>query len=123
MMFYSPLISFFYEFSFEVVLVCQKFLIEKRISKSSFQPNQKKKNLINIRNIDAFNNLNQVSHVFINENALLSSNDCRITGFLFSNNYIEINNIEKMKIEIYFKSKSQKINCNEGFLFFRFSSK
>lgn len=107
LLFYSPALSFFYEFAFEVLLVVQKILIEHQ---NRFRdpriPKDKQSSGIEIRELNAFNTLSQVSHVFLAENALIGSKKCRISGLLLKNKYIELNEREKKKIGEYFKSKS-----------------
>ena len=107
LLFYSPALSFFYEFAFEILLIVQKILIERQ---NRFRdpriPKEKQSSGIEIRELNAFNTLSQVSHVFLAENALISSKKCRISGLLLKNKYIELNEREKQKVGEYFKNKS-----------------
>ena len=72
--------------------------------------------MIKIQNIDAFNNLANISHIFINESALLQSNDCEIVGLLLLDHYVEMNVNEKSKIKNYFKIKTEKLHSFPGIL-------
>ncbi|HQW85313.1 MAG TPA: hypothetical protein PK987_12645, partial [Ferruginibacter sp.] len=62
-----------------------------------------------------FNNLNDLSDLFINPNALLSSNNSKIAGFLLAEKIFMITPVEKEQIRNYFNKKSQIIQDLDNF--------
>ncbi len=95
--YYSPLITYFFYFLTDLILITEKFLLEK--------PIKNEKPSIQIKNLKTIKYLNHVSHIFLDKNSLIEPQNSKITGFLLADKYIEFNENDRNKMQKYFSNK------------------
>lgn len=94
--FYSPIISFLYYFTFDLILILEKRNLER-----------KKNSKIFIKNFKIIKDLTTVSNVFLSKNSLIDSSKTQIHSLVLSEKYVELNEAELLKIKTYFNQMKE----------------
>ena len=96
LIFYSPIISYLYDFIFYLLLILEKIKLEKKKDSNIF-----------IKNFNIIKDLTTVSNVFLSKNSLIDSSKTQIHSLVLSENYVELNETELLKIKTYFNQKKE----------------
>ena len=68
---------------------------------------KKKDSKIFIKNFNIIKDLTTVSNVFLSKNSLIDSSKTQIHSLVLSENYVELNETELLKIKTYFNQKKE----------------